>query len=112
LEPIALLQPVDHAARKRRQMAGYALHFRVLHRINDDIVSKPVDADLADFLGGSRRSSNDHHGSKHQSGKTLQYDHHPASRTVVARRWVNNYGFARAGIQPPHFSRKASISSV
>jgi hypothetical protein len=56
-------------------MTGYTLHFRVLHRIDDDIVSKPVDANLANFFRRRRRSGNDQHGSKQQPGKTLQSDH-------------------------------------
>jgi hypothetical protein len=40
-----------------------------------DIVSKPVNTDLADFLRRSRRRSNDHQWSKQQTGKTLQSNH-------------------------------------
>ena len=51
LEPVALLEAIDHAALEIGDVAGHALDTRVADRIDDDVVAEPVDADLADLLG-------------------------------------------------------------
>ena len=59
LEPVALVQAVDDAAIEIGDVAGHALHLRILDRLDDDVVAEPVDTDLADFLGDGRTGAKD-----------------------------------------------------
>ena len=50
---------VDHAAIEIGDVAGDALDFWVLDRLDNDVVAEPVDADLAHFLGDSSTGTDD-----------------------------------------------------
>src|SRR5690606_4192869 len=53
LEPVALFQAVDDRAVEIGDMAGNTLDLGVGDSFDDDVVADPVDANLADHLGGS-----------------------------------------------------------
>ena len=74
LEPVPLLQPVDERAVEVGHMADNALHIRIGHRLDRDIVPRPVDADLADLVRPVARRKGHKHSRRYGSpGKTLQH---------------------------------------
>src|SRR5690606_10183948 len=75
LEPVSLLQTVNQAAVEISDVADDAVHLRVGHRLDGDVVAGPVDADAADVgivvaAGGQRQRQ---HRGECGNGKALQH---------------------------------------
>ena len=57
LKPVPLAQLIDNAAVEIGHVAGDARNFRIRYGVDQDIVTRPVYADLSHNLGGSGKGS-------------------------------------------------------
>ena len=64
LEPVALSQPVEDAAAEVGEVAGHTLHLRVLDRLHDDAVARPVVREAAHLVRAGGRGEEGEGGSE------------------------------------------------